>query len=244
MTLRHKQACAACARVRVHSVSHQRVSLKRENEREPGETQHALRCNLNTAAGPACSTTGADARVAVAPLCNACSACAGDDADGVDEAGRDSIDCIEVATVAGCARGAGVDSESTAGEGEEGAALRSDTAGSAEEGALTRIGRASADASLPIASVRWGAWLLMPGSAVGTVGVRACVPARPSGSVAGWANRPCLITNLLPTRLDGRPLSGKRRVCVQRTVGGARSRYGRDFLASQFKQCTLAATST
>jgi hypothetical protein len=31
----------------VHSVSHQRVSLKRENEREPGETQHALRCNLN-----------------------------------------------------------------------------------------------------------------------------------------------------------------------------------------------------
>jgi hypothetical protein len=48
MTLRHKQACAACASVRVHSVSHQRVSLKRENEREPGETQHALRCNLNT----------------------------------------------------------------------------------------------------------------------------------------------------------------------------------------------------
>ena len=44
MTLRHKQACAACARVRVLSVSHQRVS----HEREPGETQHALRCNLNT----------------------------------------------------------------------------------------------------------------------------------------------------------------------------------------------------
>ena len=48
MTLRHKQACAACASVRVHSVSHQRVSLMRGNEREPGETQHALRCNLNT----------------------------------------------------------------------------------------------------------------------------------------------------------------------------------------------------
>ena len=44
MTLRHKQACAACARVRVLSVSHQRVS----HEREPRETQHALRCNLNT----------------------------------------------------------------------------------------------------------------------------------------------------------------------------------------------------
>ena len=48
MTLRHKQACAACASVRVHSVSHKRVSLMRGNEREPGETQHALRCNLNT----------------------------------------------------------------------------------------------------------------------------------------------------------------------------------------------------
>src|SRR5688572_8926578 len=52
MTLRHKQACAACARVRVHSVSHQRVSLTRENEREPRETQHALRCNLNKKAYP------------------------------------------------------------------------------------------------------------------------------------------------------------------------------------------------
>jgi hypothetical protein len=28
MTLRHKQACAACARVQVHSVSHQRVFFR------------------------------------------------------------------------------------------------------------------------------------------------------------------------------------------------------------------------
>jgi hypothetical protein len=54
-----------------------------------------------------------------------------------------------------------------------------------------RVGKASVDASLPPASVRWGAWLLMLGSAVGTDGVRARLPARPSGSVAGWANRPC-----------------------------------------------------
>jgi hypothetical protein len=98
---------------------------------------------------------------------------------------------MEVATAAGCERGAGEDSESTAGEGEEGAALRSHTAASAGEGALTCVGKASADASLPPASVRWGAWLLMLGSAVGTDGVRARVPARPTGSVAGWANRPC-----------------------------------------------------
>jgi hypothetical protein len=43
-----------------------------------------------------------------------------------------------------------------------------------------------------------------------------------------------LITNLLSTRLDVRPLSGKGRVCVQRTVGGTRSRYGRDFLTASF----------
>jgi hypothetical protein len=45
----------------------------------------------------------------------------------------------------------------------------------------------------------------------------------------GVGKQTVLLTNLLPTRLYGRPLSGKRRVCVQRTVGGARSRYGRDF---------------
>jgi hypothetical protein len=108
----------------------------------------------------------------------------------VDEASRDSIDCMEVATVAGCARGAGEDSESTAGEGEEGAPLRSDTAGSAEESALTHVGKASADASLPPASVRWGAWLLMLGSAVGrTVRARVCLRVRAVRSRGGQTDR-------------------------------------------------------
>jgi hypothetical protein len=117
------------------------------------------------AAGPACSTTGADARVVVAPLCSACSACAGDDGDGVHEASRDSIDCMEGTIAAGCARGASEDSESSAGEGEEETALSQTQRGVA----LTHvtIGQVSAAASLPVASVRLDAWLLMQDSAVG-----------------------------------------------------------------------------
>jgi hypothetical protein len=53
---------------------------------------------------------------------------------------------------------------------------------------------------------------------------RACASERLG---RGVGKQTVLLTNLLPTRLYGRPLSGKRRVCVQRTVG-ARSRYGRD----------------